>query len=206
MFYETHLRDRKLLPHDPIKAIVTPRPVGWISTRALDGRVNLAPYSFFNAISGSPPILCFSSDGRKDSVTFAEESGEFTWNLASLEHVQAVSKTSAPLPRGVSEFEAAGLTMAPCHLVKAPRVAEAHASLECKVTHVIRLTNAKGEPVDNYLTIGEVVGVHIEDAFIVDGRFDTLRAHPLARLGYKDYAAVERIFELARPSGGGDGA
>ena len=206
MFYETQLRDRKLLPHDPIKAIVTPRPVGWISTRALDGRVNLAPYSFFNAISGSPPILCFSSDGLKDSVTFAQESGEFTWNLASLEHVQAVSKTSAPLPRGVSEFEVAGLTMAPCHLVKAPRVAEAHASLECKVTHVIRLTNAKGEPIDNYLTIGEVVAVHIEDSFIVDGRFDTLRAHPLARLGYKDYAAVERIFELARPAGGGDGA
>jgi flavin reductase (DIM6/NTAB) family NADH-FMN oxidoreductase RutF len=204
VYYETDARDRRLLPHDPFKAIVTPRPIGWISTRARDGRINLAPYSFFNAFSSAPPIVGFSSDGMKDSASFAEESGEFVWNLASLEHAQVVNATSAPLPRGESEFRHAGLTMAECRLVKAPRVAEAHASLECKVTHIIRLNAADGRPADNYLVIGAVVAFHIDDAYIVAGRFDTARARPLARLGYKDYSAVERIFELARPPGGGD--
>ena len=206
MFYEPRSRDRQRLPHDPFKAIVAPRPIGWISTRARDGRINLAPYSYFNAFSANPPIVGFSSDGVKDSATFAQESGEFVYNLASFELLEAVSQTSAPLPRGVNEFEHAGLTMAACRLVKAPRVAEAHASFECKLTHFIRLSDSKSAPVDNFLVIGEVVGVHIDDEFIVDGRFDTARAKPLARLGYKDYSAVERIFELARPPGGGDQA
>ena len=126
-------RDQALLPHDPFKAIVAPRPIGWISTRALDGRINLAPYSFFNAFSSAPPIVGFSSEGCKDSATFARESGEFVANLASRDLMQAMNATSAPLPRGESEFAHAGLTMAPCRLVKAPRVAEAHAALECKV-------------------------------------------------------------------------
>jgi flavin reductase (DIM6/NTAB) family NADH-FMN oxidoreductase RutF len=206
VFYEPRSRDRQLLPHDPVKAIVAPRPIGWISTRALDGRVNLAPYSFFNAFSGAPPIVGFSSDGLKDSASFAKETGEFAYNLASFELLQAVSKTSAPLPRGTSEFDHAGLTMAPCRLIKAPRVAEAHAAFECKVVHFMQLKDSRGQPVDNFLVIGEVVGVHIDDAYIVNGRFDTAKARPLARLGYKDYSAVERTFELARPAGGGDGA
>ena len=206
MFYEPHSRDRQKLPHDPFKAIVAPRPIGWISTQSNDGQINLAPYSYFNAFSGKPPIVGFSSDGVKDSATFAHESGEFVFNLASFELLNAVSQTSAPLPRGVNEFEHAGLTMAPCRLVKAPRVAEAHASFECKLTHFLHLSDHKGAKVDNFLVIGEVVGVHIDDNFIVDGRFDTAKARPLARLGYKDYSAVERIFELARPAGGGDGS
>ena len=127
---------RRLLPHDPFKAIVAPRPIGWISTRALDGRINLAPYSFFNAFASSPPIVGFSSEGYKDSAAFARDSGEFVANLASRDLMQAMSQTSAPLPRGDNEFEHAGLTMAPCRLVKAPRVAEAHAALECKVVEV----------------------------------------------------------------------
>lgn len=205
MFYETGRRNKALLPHDPFKAIVTPRPIGWISTRAQDGRVNLAPYSFFNGFSSSPPIVGFASEGLKDSVTFARESGEFVANLASFDLMQKMSLTSAPLARGANEFLHAGLTMAPCELVRAPRVAESHAAMECKLVEIVRLKNAKGEPIDAHLVIGEVVAFHIEDAFIREGRFDTARAQPLARCGYQDYAYVERLVALARPKGAGDG-
>ena len=108
MFYETGKRDRTLLPHDPFKAIVTPRPIGWISTRSLDGRINLAPYSFFNAFGGAPPIVGFSSEGFKDSAAFAAESGEFVANLASLDLMRPMSETSAPLPRARSRRSPAG--------------------------------------------------------------------------------------------------
>jgi len=202
MFYETALRDRALLPRDPFKAIVAPRPIGWISTRAADGRVNLAPYSFFNAFSSVPPIVGFSSEGGKDSASFARDSGEFVANLASRDMMGAMNLTSAPLPRGDSEFIHAGLAMAPCRLVKAPRVAEAHAALECKVVEIVPLKSARGEPIDSYLVLGEVVAFHIDEALIRDGRFDTAAAQPLARCGYQDYAVVESLIALARPTGG----
>jgi flavin reductase (DIM6/NTAB) family NADH-FMN oxidoreductase RutF len=202
MFYETALRDKALLPRDPFKAIVAPRPIGWISTRAPDGRVNLAPYSFFNAFNSLPPIVGFSSEGCKDSASFARDSGEFVANLASRDLMQAMNLTSAPLPRGDSEFVHAGLAMAPCRLVKAPRVAEAHAALECKVIGVVPLKDSAGEAIDSYLVLGEVVGFHIDDALIRDGRFDTAAAQPLARCGYQDYAVVESLIALARPPGG----
>ncbi len=145
MFYETGGRDRTKLPHDPFKAIVAPRPIGWISTRALDGRINLAPYSFFNGFGSHPPIVGFSSDGgMKDSATFARESGEFVANLATSALRDAMNATSAPLPRGDNEFLHAGLTMAECRLVAAPRVKESPASLECKVVEVIEIRNRVG--------------------------------------------------------------
>jgi flavin reductase (DIM6/NTAB) family NADH-FMN oxidoreductase RutF len=204
MFYETSKRDRAILPHDPFKAIVTPRPIGWISTRANDGRINLAPYSFFNAFSGAPPIVGFSSEGWKDSVSFARESGEFVANLASLDLFHKISETSAPLPRGANEFLHAGLTMAPCRLVSPPRVGEAHSALECKVLEIVELKSLAGGLAGHILTIGEVVAFHIDDRFIRNGCFDTAAARPLARCGYQDYAAVETVFSLARPAGGGD--
>jgi flavin reductase (DIM6/NTAB) family NADH-FMN oxidoreductase RutF len=204
MFYEPHQRDKTVLPHDPMKAIVAPRPIGWISTRALDGRVNLAPYSFFNAFSSSPAVVGFSSEGMKDSASFAAESGEFVANLASFDLFHPMSETSAPLPRGTSEFEHAGLTMAPCRLVRAPRVAEAHAAFECRLVEVVQLRTHKGAPLESFLVLGEVVGVHIDERYIKDGRFDTAAAQPLARCGYSDYAVVERLISLARPRGGGD--
>ena len=203
MFYETALRDKALLPRDPFKAIVAPRPIGWISTRAPDGRVNLAPYSFFNAFSSSPAILGFSSEGMKDSATFAIDSGEFVANLASFDLFHAMNETSASLPRGTSEFERAGLTMAECRLVKAPRVAQAHAAFECKVVEMVQLKSHRGAPLENFLVLGEVVGVHIDDACIAGGRFDTARAKPLGRCGYQDYAVVDGLVALARPAGGG---
>ncbi len=202
MFYETGRRDKSLLPHDPFKAIVAPRPIGWISTRSADGSINLAPYSFFNAFSSVPPIVGFSSEGLKDSASFARESGEFVANLASHDLMQAINATSAPLPRGQSEFEYAGLTMAPCRLVRAPRVAQCHAAMECKVVEVVTLKNRRGEALENYLVLGEVVAFHIDDALIREGRFDTASARPLARCGYQDYAVVDKLIALARPPGG----
>jgi flavin reductase (DIM6/NTAB) family NADH-FMN oxidoreductase RutF len=202
MFYETARRDKALLPRDPFKAIVAPRPIGWISTRAPDGRVNLAPYSFFNAFNSVPPIVGFSSEGCKDSASFARDSGEFVANLASRDLMGAMNLTSAPLPRGDSEFAHAGLAMAPCRLVKAPRVAEAHAALECKVVEIVPLKNARGESIDSYLVLGEVVAFHIDDALIRDGRFDTAAAQPVARCGYQDYAVIASVIALARPGEG----
>ena len=191
------------LSHDPFKAIVAPRPIGWISTRSRDGRVNLAPYSFFNAFSSSPPIVGFSSEGAKDSAAFARDSGEFVVNLATLDLLHPMSQTSAPLPRGQSEFAHSGFTMAPCRLVGAPRVAESHAAMECKVSEIVTLRDRQGEPLDNYLVLGEVVAFHIDERFIRDGVFDTAAAQSLARCGYQDYAVVDKLITLARPAGGG---
>jgi flavin reductase (DIM6/NTAB) family NADH-FMN oxidoreductase RutF len=204
MFYATAERDRMKLPHDPFKAIVAPRPIGWISTRALDGRVNLAPYSFFNGFSSAPPIVGFSSEGWKDSASFAKESGEFVANLVTHELRAPMNETSAPFARGDNEFARAELTMAECRLVAAPRVAESPAALECKVVEVVEIRTLSGAVSGAVLTLGEVVAVHIDERFLIDGRFDTARAHPLARCGYQDYAAVEKVFAMARPKGGGD--
>jgi flavin reductase (DIM6/NTAB) family NADH-FMN oxidoreductase RutF len=198
-------RDRTKLPHDPFKAIVAPRPIGWISTRALDGRINLAPYSFFNGFSSAPPIVGFSSEGWKDSASFAKESREFVANLATQDLRGPMNETSAPLARGDNEFLRAGLTMAACRLVDAPRVAESPAALECKVVDVVEIRSLTGDWSGAVLILGEVVGFHIDERFIVDDRFDIARAHPLARCGYQDYAAVENVFAMARPKGGGDG-
>src|SRR5271167_3265805 len=203
MFYETGKRDRTKLPHDPFKAIVAPRPIGWISTRALDGRVNLAPYSFFNGYSSAPPIVGFSSEGWKDSASFAKESGEFVANLATHDLQGPMNETSAPFARGDNEFSRAGLTMAESRLVAAPQVAESPAALECKVVEVVEIRSVSGAWSGSVLTLGEVVAFHIDDEFLLDGRFDTARAHPLARCGYQDYAAVESVFPMPRPKGGG---
>jgi flavin reductase (DIM6/NTAB) family NADH-FMN oxidoreductase RutF len=202
MFYETGERDKQLLPRDPFKAIVAPRPIGWISTRARDGRINLAPYSFFNGFNSNPPIVGFSSEGYKDSADFARDSGEFVANLVSFDLMEKMNLTSVPLPRGTSEFEHAGLTMAACRLVKAPRVAEAHAALECKVVDHVPLKNRLGEAIDSYLTLGEVVAFHLDDSLIREGRFDTVAAQPVARCGYFDYAVIDKLVAMTRPSGG----
>lgn len=197
MFYETAKGHG--LPHDPLKAIVAPRPIGWISTRGADGSVNLAPFSFFNAISTRPFLVMFSSEGEKDSVVFARESGEFVANLVGRHVVEEMNKSSVDAPRGISEFGYAGLTPAPCRLVAAPRVAEAHAALECRVTEILQPKGLDGEPVGNFVVIGETVGVHIDETMMKDGLFDTLKAGNVGRLGYMDYAAVTEVFSMRRP-------
>ena len=198
MFYEPSKGHG--LPHDPSKAIVAPRPIGWISTRGRDGSVNLSPYSFFNMISGQPFLVMFSSESVKDSATFARESGEFVVNLASRDLAEKMNASSVDAPRGVSEFGYAGLTPAPCRLVAAPRVAEAHAALECKVVDGFHPKGVDGTPAKAFVTIGEVVGVHIDDAMLTqDGLFDMVKAGNLARLGYFDYLSIEQTFQMRRP-------
>jgi flavin reductase (DIM6/NTAB) family NADH-FMN oxidoreductase RutF len=189
------------LPHDPFKAIVAPRPVGWITSQDGQGRVNLAPYSFFNAFSSRPPLVGFASEGWKDSVRNVEETGEFVCNLVSRDLAEAMNETAAPLPPGENEMIRAGLAAAASRLVKPPRVARAIAALECRKTAVLRLADAGGVELDTWLVLGEVVGVHIDDAFLRDGHFDTAAARPVARCGYAgDYAEVTALFEMIRPT------
>lgn len=200
MFYEVATGHG--LPHDPFKALVAPRPIGWVSTIAANGAVNLAPYSFFNAISSHPPMVILSSEGRKDSVVFMEETREFVCNIATMDLAQEMNMTSAPLPRGLSEFTHAGLSMAESRLVKAPRVAAARAALECRLVSISEVFDLDGRGIDRWLIIGQVVGVHIEDRFLVNGLVDTAAMQPIARCGYADYAVVDRVFSIKRPAGG----
>ncbi len=203
MFYRPQARDGSLLPHDPLKAIVAPRPIGWIAAQGASGAINLSPYSFFNLVSSPPtPIVMFSSEGRKDAVTFIEETGEFTCSLVTLDLADQMNLTSAPLPRGENEFTYAGLAMAVSRLVKPPYVREAAAALECRLISISELADVEGRKLDRHLVLGQVVGVHIDDRFIVDGRFDIAAARTLARCGYADYAVVDKVITLERPNGG----
>lgn len=198
MFYETEKNDHGL-PHNPFKAIVSPRPIGWISSLDREGRANLAPYSFFNAVCDTPPIVMFSSSGYKDSVANIDATGEFVCNMASFDLKDAMNRTSAALPHEISEFDYAGLEMAPSRLVKAPRVAEAVTALECRHLQTVRLKTVEGADTDSYVVFGQVVGVHIDESVLVDGRVDVTRYRPLSRLGYMDYSAVTEVFAMGRP-------
>jgi flavin reductase (DIM6/NTAB) family NADH-FMN oxidoreductase RutF len=201
MFYEPRLGHG--LPHDPFKAIVAPRPIGWISTLDNQGRANLAPYSFFNAVHSRPPMLAFTSESMKHSAANAIASREFVFNLCTRPLFDAMNTSSAALADGESEFEAAGLAIAPSRIVKAPRVANSPAALECRVVHSMRFHDVDGAALDGWMIIGQVIGVHIDDAYIREGRFDTAAAQPLARCGYRDYAAVTEMFEALRPTDDG---
>lgn len=182
------------LPHNPFNAIVSPRPIGWISSRGAEGHDNLAPYSFFNAVAYVPPQVMFCSTGTKDSLMNIRETGVFCVNIvesAARDVMNATSKSHLP---NVDEFETAGIEKAECESIVCPRVAGAPANLECRVVKLIQL-----EGKDNHMVIGEVTGVHIRDNCLKDGRFDVTTFQPLSRLGYRDYAVVENVFELARP-------
>ena len=201
VFYEPDARDRDLLPHDPFKALVAPRPIGWVSTIGPEGEVNLAPYSFFNAICDRPPMIMFSSSGPKDSATFAHSGGEFVWNMPTWDLREAMNTTSASLQRGANEFDHAGLEMAPSRLVAPPRVAATPCALECKVTEMVTLTDLDRNATDRHLVIGQVVGVHIDERYIRDdGILDVTAMRPIARCGYTaDYTVLDRLFQMERP-------
>jgi flavin reductase (DIM6/NTAB) family NADH-FMN oxidoreductase RutF len=205
IFYEPDARDRALLPHDPFKAIVAPRPIGWISTLDADGVPNLAPYSFFNAVCDAPPIVMFSSSGMKHSASHAHAAREFVWNLPSYELREAVNLTSAELDAGESEFTHAGLSLAPSRIVGPPRVAEAPVALECRVTQTLSLHGLDGAPADHHMVLGQVVGVHIDERFVdARGQVDTAALQPIARCGYRDeYAVVTELFRMSRPGAPG---
>lgn len=189
------------LPHDPFKAILGPRPIGWFSTVDSDGRVNLAPYSFYTAVCEAPPLLVFSSGGRKHSVRNIEATGEFVANFVTKDLAAVMNLTSIEVPAGVDEMAMAGLTPAPCRVVSVPRVVESPAALECKLVQIVQLPDVTGKLLEQYLVIAQVVGVHIANHYLVDGRFDTAAAQPILRAGYRgDYAEIGNMFETLRPS------
>ncbi|MFP6561100.1 flavin reductase family protein [Paraburkholderia sp. B3] len=189
------------LPHDPFKAIVAPRVIGWISSRSADGGLNLAPYSFFGAFATFPPIIGFCSEGRKDSISNIEATGEFVWNLTSKALAAQMNRTSAPVAADVDEFALAGLTPVPGRNVSVPHVGESPAALECRLLQVVRLSTLDGTPMDNWLALGQVVGVHIREEFLKDGLFDTYAAQPVMRAGYRaDYAQIGEMFQMVRPT------
>lgn len=197
-FYEPHLGHG--LRHEPIKAILAPRVIGWISTVDGSGRVNLAPYSFFAPLASNPPIVGFTSEGPKDSYRNCKETGEFVWNLATMPLAQAMNMSSVNAPHGVDEMAFAGLEAAPSRMVRPPRVAASPAAIECKVTSITELTDAEGRPLNRYFVIGVGIGVHIDPAYLRDGIFDTAAARPIARCGYRgDYAQVDELFQMIRP-------
>ena len=181
------------LPHNPFNAIVTPRPIGWISTRGAAGD-NLAPYSFFNAIAYVPPQVMFSSTGAKDSLRNIRETGVFAVNVVEYAMREKMNLTSGSYPPGTDEFDLAGIKKAACRTINCPHVAGAPAVLECRLTEIVTL---KGEA--NFLTLGEVTGVHLRDDCLVEGQFDVTRFNPVARLGYRDYSVVREVFSMTRP-------
>ena len=191
MFYRP--ADGHGLPHNPFNAIVTPRPIGWISSRGATGD-NLAPYSFFNAAAYVPPQVVFSSTGTKDSVTNIRETGVFAVNIVEEAMLHAMNQTSAAVAPGVDEFALAGVEKAECREIDCPHVAGAPAVLECRVVQVIPLLGR-----NNWLIHGEVVAVHLRDDCIRHGRFDVTAFNPVSRLGYRDYAVVRELIELRRP-------
>jgi len=190
------------LPHDPFNAIIGPRPIGWISSHSADGVLNLAPYSFFNAFNYVPPIIGFSSQGRKDTLNNIEATGEFVWNLATRSLAEAMNLSCAPAPPDVDEFALAGLTPAPARVVKTPRVAESPVAFECRATQIIALEALGGGVTGNYLVLGQVVGVHIARHLLVDGVYDTANAgHILRGGGPADYFEITpaQLFRMRRP-------
>ena len=189
------------LPHNPFNALVAPRPIGWISTRGADRHDNLAPYSFFNAVAYVPPQVMFAStsakpdrDGTKDSVAQIRETGVFCVNIVEHAAREAMNLTSKAFPRTTDEFAAAGVPKAECLEIDCPRVDGAPANLECRLTQIVTLPGKA-----NFLVLGEVVGFHLRDDCLRNGRFDVTAFHPVSRLGYRDFATVTEVYEMIRP-------
>jgi flavin reductase (DIM6/NTAB) family NADH-FMN oxidoreductase RutF len=204
MFYRP--QDGHGLPHDPFKAIVAPRPIGWISTLDAKGRANLAPYSFFNGCGDHPPLVMFAQTGRKtreegekDSIANIRATGEFACSVVSEALKDAMNASTASFPAGVDEFEKAGLTKAEGRSIRVPHVAEAPAVLECRMVKIVDDLPTWREGAMNIVVIGEVVGVHIKDSLLANGLLDVLAYNPVARMGYMDYTTVENRWEMLRP-------
>ena len=206
------IEDGHPLPHNPFKAIVAPRPIGWISTVDKAGRVNLAPYSFFNGVADDPPMVMFSINDRKvgrreetkDSLVNIRETGEFAANVANWALRDAMNLSSGAYAPEEDEMAMAGLTPAPCELIRPPRVAESPATLECRLVQEVVLPHGD-RSMENVMVIGQVVAVHIRDEMLTDGIYDLTRVQPIARCGYKDYAVVRELFQMTRPGGGDRG-
>ncbi len=200
MFYQT--KDHHGLPHDPFKSCVAPRPIGWLTTLSADGVVNLAPFSFFNGVAASPPIVIVGindSGATKDTLANCRATGEFVVNMATWDLREVMNLTSAALPADVDEMALAGLTPAPSRLVEPPRVAESPINMECKVLQFVELPSDDPDA-RNTTIFGQVHGIHIDESVLTDGLVDVTKLKPIARMGYMDYAVVEQVFEMRRPS------
>lgn len=202
MFYEP--KDGHGLPHNPLNAIVAPRPIGWISTRGADGSENLAPYSYFNAVAANPPQVMFASNGAKpdredgkDSLTNIRQTGVFCANVVAYDMREAMNRTSGGWLREVDEFVDAGIAREECRTIACSRVAGGPAALECRLLQIVPLLGPS-----NFLVLGQVTGVHLRDDCLVDGRFEVTRFRPVGRAGYFDYAAITETFSMRRPVGG----
>ncbi len=198
MFYDA-VKNQHGFEYDPFKAIVAPRPIAWVSTRSASGAANLAPYSFFNAFAQEPHYVAIGSGGYKDTLTNIEASKEFAINLVSHELCEQMNASSASVGPSVDEFELAGLKKTSCNFIDAPRVGEAPATLECRHFQTVALPDDHGRATD-FLVIGRVIGIHIDDRFIANGRVDTAAMQLIARLGYSEYATVDRAWRLRRPT------
>lgn len=198
MFYDAVKNDHGF-EFDPFKALVAPRPIGWISTRSASGTANLSPYSFFNAVSDNPHYVVFGAGTGKDSHRNAEATGEFAVNLATFDLREKMNASSATVAPDVDEFDLAGLTKEPCRLIGAPRVLESPVCLECRVHQITPLPGDDGGT-PYHLIVGRVVGIHIDDRFIADGRVNTAAMRPIARMGYSEYATVTEAWRMRRPA------
>jgi flavin reductase (DIM6/NTAB) family NADH-FMN oxidoreductase RutF len=198
MFYDPRTEPHGLA-HTPITALVCPRPIGWVTTISKTGTVNLAPYSFFNLVSGTPPMVMFSSGPKKDSQTNAEDTGEFVYNMATWALREVMNASAAEFGAAESEPGKLGLEMIPSLKVKPPRVRRSPVHFECKYLQTVELSGSNGTRSRSSIVIGEVVGIHIDDALITDGMVDIIKARPIARLGYMDYCVVDEVFEILRP-------
>ncbi len=204
MFYEPKGKDSHGLPHDPFRSLVVPRPIGWISTISAEGVVNLAPYSFFNGVSYSPPMVMFAANGQhaegghKDSLSNIVENGEFVVNIATWELREEMNASSAAVPRAVDEMAMAGLEAAPSKLVRPPRVKASPVHFECVHVTTVELPTTDPDSPNNTV-FGQVIGIHISDDILTDGMVDMAKFRPIARLGYFDYSVVDNVFTMARP-------
>jgi flavin reductase (DIM6/NTAB) family NADH-FMN oxidoreductase RutF len=205
MYYDPRTNVRpEPLTHNPLNALIAPRPIGWIGSISADGEENLAPFSYFNAFSADPVIVGFAPNSKladgtpKDTLANVRQSGEFTASVVSLDLAKQMNESSRVLDHGDSEFSLTGLTAATSRSVKPPHVAEAKAVLECKVWDIVGLPGMPGGR-QSHLVLGEVIGIYIEDDLVVDGKVDILRLRPVARLGYFDYCSVQESFEMLRP-------
>jgi flavin reductase (DIM6/NTAB) family NADH-FMN oxidoreductase RutF len=201
MFYDPLKKDHGL-PHTPLNALVAPRPIGWITTLSRDGVVNLAPFSYFNLVSGDPPVVMFAcsprpDNRRKDSQVNAEQTGEFVFNLATWDLREQMNLTASIEEPDFDELQAAGLTPARSELVRPPRVAESPVHFECRYLQTVDMPpSAAGHYAS--VVIGQVIGIHIDDSVIVDGIVDVAKMRPIARLGYNDYVVVTELFTMPR--------
>ena len=190
------------LPHDPLNAIVGPRPIGWVSSLSASGQRNLAPYSFFNCFNYHPPIIGFASSGWKDSVRNISESKEFVWNLATRPLAEAMNESSASVPPEQDEFALAGLTPLAASHVNVSMVAESPVNFECRLTQLIRLQDVQGTELESWLVLGEVVAIHIDESLLENGIYQTAKAQPILRAGGPSayYGISEDLrFDLVRP-------